>query len=212
MNLYGLSESSGASICTPVDERYRFDLLLNGSIGVPLDNYQVMVVDQHRKQLNEGEVGELIIKGDCVCNGYIGLEEETKKTFKNGWLYTGDIAYIKEGYVYLMGRKKEMYIQGGYNVYPAEIESVLLKHPKISLAAVIGVPNEFYGEIGVAYIVPKEEITEEKIKKYCAEHIADYKIPKKIIFTETLPLTPVGKIEKAVLLKQYLESSKKKKQ
>jgi len=102
-----------------------------------------------------------------------------------------------------MGRKKEMYIQAGYNVYPAEIENVLLTHPKVYMVAVIGVKDEFYGEKGVAYVILKGEVSERELKEYCAKYIADYKIPKEFIFVSSLPLTPAGKIQKSELLKMY---------
>jgi fatty-acyl-CoA synthase len=202
MNLYGLTESSGACICSPLDDSFE-DIL--DSIGVPIGDYEVMIVDEKGQPLPDGEVGEIAIKGDCVCSGYIGLEEKTKESFRNGWLFTGDMAYKRGNRIYFMGRKKEMYIQAGFNVYPAEIENVLIKHPKVFMVAVIGVPDEFYGEKGVAYVVPKGEVSEEELKEYCARYLADYKVPKEFIFEETLPLTPAGKIQKSELLKMYME-------
>lgn len=202
MNLYGLTESSGACICSPLDDS--FDDMLD-SIGVPIGDYEVMIVDENGQPLPDGEVGEIAIKGDCVCNGYIGLEEKTRESFRNGWLFTGDMAYKRGNRVYFMGRKKEMYIQAGYNVYPAEIENVLIKHPKVFMVAVIGVPDDFYGEKGVAYVVPKGEVSQEELKEYCARYLADYKVPKEFIFEESLPLTPAGKIQKSELLRMYVE-------
>ncbi len=205
MNLYGLSESSGACICTPLNDD--FDDIVE-SIGKPIDEYEIMIADDSGNPVPDGEVGELAIKGGCVCDGYIGLEEKTKESFRDGWLFTGDMAYKKGDRVYFMGRKKEMYVQGGYNVYPAEIENVLIRHPKVFMVAVIGVPDDFYGEKGVAYIIPKGEVTETteaEIKEYCAKYLADYKVPKEIIFKKELPLTPAGKIQKSLLLKMYAE-------
>jgi fatty-acyl-CoA synthase len=212
MNLYGLSESSGACILSPLvdDVNELFDERGMPLLGTPIDDYEVRIVDDDGNPLPDGEVGEIAVKGDCVCNGYIGLEKETQDAFRDGWLFTGDLGYKKGNMVYFMGRKKEMYVQAGYNVYPAEIENVLLTHPKVFMAAVIGVKDEFYGEKGVAYIVPREEVSEKELKEYCAKYIADYKIPKEFIFTSTLPLTPVGKVQKSELLKKY-EMEKRKK-
>ncbi len=207
MNLYGLSESSGACICTPLDDD--FDDIVE-SIGKPIDEYETMIVDESGKPLPGGEVGELVIRGDCVCDGYMGLEEKTRESFRDGWLFTGDMAYKRGERVYFMGRKKEMYIQAGYNVYPAEIENVLIKHPKVYMVAVIGVPDDFYGEKGVAYIIPKGEVTEAEIKEYCSKYLADYKIPKEVILERELPLTPAGKIHKSLLLKRYMENMERK--
>jgi fatty-acyl-CoA synthase len=207
MNLYGLSESSGACICSPLEDDVGRLMDKRGMplLGIPLNEYEVRVVDDEGKPLPDGEVGEIAVKGDCVCNGYIGLEDKTREAFKDGWLLTGDLGYKRGNFVYFMGRKKEMYVQAGYNVYPAEIENVLLTHPKVYMVAVIGVKDEFYGEKGVAFVIPKGEVNEEELREYCAKYIADYKIPKKFVFTTSLPLTPAGKIQKSELLKMYEE-------
>jgi fatty-acyl-CoA synthase len=118
------------------------------------------------------------------------------------------MGYIDEkGYIVLMGRLKEMYIQGGFNVYPVEVENLISKHPKVAMVAGIGVPDPVLGEIGRYYIIPKpgEDLTEEEIKAYCKEHLADYKVPKQIVFREELPLTPVGKIMKSKLKEEISE-------
>jgi fatty-acyl-CoA synthase len=119
------------------------------------------------------------------------------------------MGYIDEdGYIILMGRKKEMYIQGGFNVYPVEVENLLNKHAKVAMAAGIGVPDSVMGEVGRYYIVPTpgQDVTDEELKAYCSEHLADYKVPKQIVFRESLPLTPVGKVMKAKLRENYLET------
>ncbi len=205
MTLYGLSESSGACILSPLvdDPSLLFDEKGMPLLGTPIDDYEVRIVDDEGNEVPEGEVGEIAVKGDCVCNGYVGLEEETAGAFRDGWLFTGDLGYRKGGYVYFMGRKKEMYVQGGYNVYPAEIENVLQKHPKVVMAAVIGVKDDFYGEKGVAYVIPAGDVSEKELKEYCSRYIADYKIPKEFVFVKSLPMTPAGKIQKSELLRRY---------
>lgn len=205
INLYGLSESSGACILSKLSDSIA---KVQESIGVPIGDFKVKIVDDKRKELPNGEVGELAIMGRCVAKGYLGLEKETNTVFsKDGWLYTGDIAYLNhEGYVVYKGRKKEMYIQGGYNIYPVEVENILMAHPKVDIAVGVGVPDAFLGEVGRYYIMPKTEeiITEEEIFTYCNQHLADYKVPRQVVFVKQLPQTPAGKIQKTVLKQLYL--------
>jgi len=205
VHLYGLSESSGACMLTYPTDRVDelFDETGMPAIGIPIDDYVVRIVDDNRRELPDGEVGEIAVKGDCVCNGYIGLEKETAETFIDCWLFTGDMGYKKGETVYFMGRKKEMFVQAGYNVYPAEVENVILSHPKVAMVAVVGVSDEFYGQKGVAFVVPSQDVSAEELKEYCSRYIADYKIPKEIIFVKSLPLTPVGKIQKSELIRKY---------
>ena len=209
MNLYGLSESSGALVLSPWESD--FDTTVR-SIGKPIADFQVKVMDQEGGQVPTGEVGELYFKGDAVVPGYFQMPEETAETFDaDGWLHTGDMGYVDEnGYITLMGRLKEMYIQGGFNVYPVEVENLISKHPKVAMVAGIGVPDPVMGEIGRYYIVPKpgENPTEDEIKAFCKEHTADYKVPKQIVFRPELPLTPVGKIMKSQLKAEYEKDGK----
>jgi acyl-CoA synthetase (AMP-forming)/AMP-acid ligase II len=204
MNLYGLSESSGALVLSPWKSTFEQNVR---SIGKPIDKFEVKVVDSEGKEVSTGETGELHFRGDAVCRGYFRMKEETAESFdKDGWLHTGDMGYLdEEGYIILMGRKKEMYIQGGFNVYPVEVENLITKHPKVSMAAGIGVSNPVLGEVGRYYIVPKpgESPTEEEIINYCREHLADYKVPRQVVFCESLPMTPVGKIMKAKLKEDF---------
>jgi acyl-CoA synthetase (AMP-forming)/AMP-acid ligase II len=209
INLYGLSESSGACILSRLSDSVA---KVQESIGVPIGDFKVKIVDDERKELPTGEVGEMAIKGRCTAKGYLGLEDETNLVFsQDGWLYTGDIAYLDhEGYVVYKGRKKEMYIQGGYNVYPVEVENILMAHPKVALAAGVGVPDAFLGEVGRYYIMPKagQAITEKEIILYCNQHLADYKVPSQVVFVNQFPQTPAGKIQKTILKQQYLVQEK----
>jgi acyl-CoA synthetase (AMP-forming)/AMP-acid ligase II len=204
MNLYGLSEASGALVLSPLDAG--FDDMVR-SIGKPIGDFKVKVVDSNGKEVPRGETGELHFKGDGVASGYFRMPEETEQTFdKDGWLHTGDMGYLDEnGYIILMGRLKEMYIQGGFNVYPVEVENLISKHPKVAMVAGIGVPDPVMGEIGRFYIVPKpgSDLSPDEITGFCREHLADYKIPRQIVFCTSLPLTPIGKIMKSSLRQEW---------
>jgi acyl-CoA synthetase (AMP-forming)/AMP-acid ligase II len=207
VNLYGLSETSGACVLSRLTDDIE---RVQKSIGVAIGDFQAKIVNQDQKAVPTGEIGELAIKGSCVAKGYYRLEEETKESFgSDGWLYTGDMAYMDEdGYLFYKGRKKEMFVQGGYNVYPVEVENILTKHPKVAMAAGFGVPDSFLGEIGRFYIVPQPgaDLTEEELTSYCRGNMADYKIPKQFIFVNEVPLTPAGKIQKSLLKEQYFET------
>jgi len=204
MNLYGLSESSGSVVMSPWESDFERNIK---SIGKTIGNFQAKTVDLEGKDLPTGETGELCFRGDAVIKGYFRMLRETGETFdKDEWIHTGDMACIDdEGYINLMGRKKEMYIQGGFNIYPVEVENLLSKHPEVLMVAGIGVPDTVLGEVGRYYIVPKPgtKPTEEEIKSYCRENLADYKVPRQIIFRKELPLTPLGKIMKSKLKEDY---------
>ena len=207
MNLYGLSESSGAVVMSPWGSDFHTTVR---SIGKPIGDFQVKAVDEDGNELPTGETGELCFQGGAVVSSYFRGVDESAYAFHGGWLKTGDMGYIDDqGYITLMGRKKEMYLQGGFNVYPVEVENLLTKHPKVMMAAGIGVPDSVLGEVGRYYIVPKpgSEPTEEEIIEYCKEHLADYKVPRQIEFRAELPLTPVGKIMKSLLKEEYEKGS-----
>jgi acyl-CoA synthetase (AMP-forming)/AMP-acid ligase II len=153
------------------------------------------------------EVGEIIVKGHTIFKGYWKLPEETKKVFRNGWFYTGDMAIInEEGYITIVDRKKDMIITGGENVFSIEVENILYSHSSVLEAAVIGIPDLEWGEIVKAFIVLKkdEHVTEAEIIKYCKGKIANYKIPKSIVILENLPKLGSGKISKKLLKKKYI--------
>ncbi len=155
---------------------------------------------------DEKEVGEIIVRGDSVTKGYWKLPEETEKAFKDGWLYTGDLAVMdSEGYVNIVDRKKDMIITGGENVYSTEVENVLYQHPKILEAAVFGIPHEKWGEAVHAAVVPKpgEILSEEEVIQHCKERLAHYKAPKGVTFLKELPRTGSGKIYKKGLRDQF---------
>ena len=208
---YGLTESSPVSHVNPLDDPKKNR---PGSIGIPVPDTDAKIVDLETgtKDLKPDEVGELVIKGPQVMQGYWNNPDETKMTLKGGWLYTGDIAKMdKDGYFYIVDRKKDMIDVSGLKVWPREVEEVLYEHPAVSEAAVVGVPDAYRGETVKAYVTLKPEyqgkVTQEDIIKFCKEKIATYKAPRLVEFRESLPKTLVGKILRRTL-KEELESKK----
>lgn len=204
-NGYGLSEVSGAITFTRVDED-SFERL-SRSVGKPNEGIEIRIKDGKGNDLPPGSEGEICIRGNAVMKGYYKMPEETALVMtEDGFFRTGDIGKIdEEGYLYILGRKKEMYIRGGENVYPPEVEEVLQKHPKVLFAAVIGVPDPVMGEEGKAFIVPQpgaDKPSEEELKSWCSERLAGYKVPKYIELRDSLPLTPLGKVMKKELYKE----------
>lgn len=192
---YGLTEASPVVSINPLKRRQKPD-----SIGLPLPSIEVKVVNKEERILSAHEVGELCVKGPNVMKEYYNSEEETKKALKDGWLHTGDLAKIDEaGFIYIMGRLKDMINVRGFNVYPKEIEDLLYKHPHIQEAAVVGVPHRRRGEVPVAFVVKKGDVREREIIEYLRANLASYKVPLKIIFKEILPKNPTGKILKREL-------------
>ena len=191
---YGLSETSPvASFNHPDRERKP------GSIGQPIDGVEMKVVDDDGNDVPQGEIGEIVIRGHNVMKGYWNREDATRESIKDGWFHTGDMARVDEdGYFFIVDRKKELIIRGGYNVYPREIEEVLYEHPAIQEAAVVGVPDESMGEeVGAAIVLKKgEELGEDEVKSYVKEQVASYKYPRKVWFVDDLPKGPTGKILK----------------
>jgi fatty-acyl-CoA synthase len=173
------------------------------SVGFPTFHCDVKIVDDENNEVEVGEAGELLLKGPHAFSGYWEEPEETAKVIESdGWVHTGDLVMRdEEGFYYIVGRKKDMYISGGENVFPTEIEEILFKHPKISEAAVIGVPDEKWGEVGKAFIVLRagQLMKEDDIRKYFDGKLARYKIPKYYEFREDLPKSAAGKILKREL-------------
>jgi len=200
MNLYGLSETSGAIVMTPWDATVSDRLQ---TIGRPIGDARVKVISPDTgADLAVGEIGELCFSGAGVISGYVGATSEASAAFLNGWLKTGDLGRVNDhGVIELKGRAKDMYIQGGFNVYPAEIEGHIARHPDVVMVAGIGVPDPVMGEIGRYYIVRRASsaLDEAQVRQWCASHLADYKVPRQIVFRDDLPLTPAGKIQKAAL-------------
>jgi fatty-acyl-CoA synthase len=180
-----------------------------GSVGKPVLHTDVRIVDREGNVLGPGEVGELCIRGGNVTTGYWNRPEATQEAFTGPatgsgqrWLHSGDAAqYDKEGFYYIVDRWKDMFISGGENVYPVEIENVLYQHAAVHMCAVVGVPDEKWGEVGVACVVlkPGQEASEEELMALMREHLARYKVPKRVTFMEALPLSGMGKILKREL-------------
>jgi long-chain acyl-CoA synthetase len=200
---YGLSEAPTATHCNPILGENR-----DGSIGLPLSGVDCRIVDleQGIRDLDMGEAGELIIRGPQVMAGYHQQPEETELTLREGWLFTGDVARMDaDGYFYLVDRKKDVIKVGGFQVWPKEIEVVLLKHPQVSEVAVAGVRDEEGAEVAKAWVVLKagEKITEDELRTFCARELTRYKIPRFFEFRESLPRTTVGKVLRRVLAEEH---------
>lgn len=200
---YGLTECSPSTHRNPYFWKRKI-----GSIGIPFQNTDCKIIGEDNVELPIGSIGELIIKGPQVMKGYWRNEEETRNVLKDGWLYTGDLAKQDEdGYFYIVGRKKEMIINGGFNVYPQEIENVLYEHPDIHECAVVGIPDIEKGEVVKAYLVAKEgrTIDLEDIKGFCYRNLTPYKVPEAFEVIDELPRNTVGKILKRVLIDKEIK-------
>ena len=199
---YGLTEV-GVNCFTMTDEE---SARVVGSVGKPIFHSRMRIVDGDGRDVARGETGELIIWGPHVCAGYWRNPEATAKSLRDGWFYTGDMARQNaEGFYYLAGRYKDMLISGGENVYAAEVETVFLEHPAVGEAALIGQPDEKWGEVGLMVVVthPGRTATEEELLAFCRERLARYKVPKRVIFADSLPYSPYGKVMKSELREKY---------
>ncbi|MFN4215468.1 long-chain-fatty-acid--CoA ligase [Exiguobacterium sp.] len=200
---YGLSEASPVTCFNPLHGERKA-----GSIGPSIVLVENKVVDELGEEVGVGEVGELIVRGPNVMKGYYKLPEETAMTLRDGWLYTGDLAKRDEdGYFYIVDRKKDMVIVGGYNVYPREVEEVLYQHPGIVEAAVIGVPDAEQGEAVKAYVVTRDDVTTDDIRAFAATKLAKYKQPTYIELIDELPRNTTGKILRTVLKSEAFQKS-----
>jgi long-chain acyl-CoA synthetase len=191
---YGLSETSPVASFNHLDREHK-----PGSIGTPINGVEMKVVDDDDNELPPGEVGEIVIRGHNVMKGYWNRPDATAEVMRGGWLHTGDMARVDEdGYFFIVDRKKDMIIRGGYNVYPREIEEVLYEHPAVLEAAVIGTPDPSMGEEVAAAVVlrPGAEASADEIRSFVKERVAAYKYPRQIWFTDELPKGPTGKILK----------------
>lgn len=215
---YGLTECSAFVTTTrPQDYAVHDSIKLKRrftSVGRPGPTLEVRIVDEKGIDVahNGVDVGELIVRGPSVTQGYWKQPEVTAATIREGWLYTGDLATMdEEGYIWIVGRKKDMIVSGGMNVYPEEVEDVLYTMPQVQEAAVVGRPDERWGESVTAIVVPKGSvsITEEEVVQYCRGRLASYKKPTKVIFVDKLPHTAAGKIKKVKLREQLAKGNLK---
>ncbi|MBI3929539.1 MAG: AMP-binding protein [Armatimonadetes bacterium] len=196
---YGLTEAGPNNFgVNPEEARKR-----PGTVGVPLPNVQIRLVREDGREADHGEVGELVVAGGHVMPGYWGRPHETGQVLQDGWLRTGDLARRDvDGYYYICGRSKEMFISGGENVFPAEVEGVLLSHPDVAEAAVVGVPHPKWGEIGRAYLVPTagRNLDPDEMLEYCRLRLGRYKVPKEVVVRDSLPKSAAGKVLKRLLV------------
>jgi long-chain acyl-CoA synthetase len=201
---YGLSESTCRSTFNPPNETRR-----PGSCGKPIGN-EMKVFDENDTQVPIGDLGEIVLRGENVFKGYFKNDAATRQAFRGGWFHTGDIGYTDaDGFFYIADRKSDMIIRGGENIYPREIDELLYTHPAIESAAVIGVPDELYGEAVAAFVVlkPGKAAGEAELINFCKQHLADYKCPKRVYFIESIPKGATGKLLKRELARIYSEQN-----
>lgn len=194
---YGLSETSPVATFNRVDR-----VTKPGSVGLPVWGVQVRVVDESDQDVPRGDLGEIVMRGHNVMKGYYRRPEATAEAFRNGWFHTGDIGrFDEDGYLFIVDRVKDMIIRGGFNIYPREIEEVMLTHPAVSLAAIVGIKDDQYGEEVKAFVVlkPGADVSEAELVAWAKETMADYKYPRSIEFRDTLPMNATGKILKTEL-------------
>jgi len=206
--MYGLTETTGAVTLLPPADHDPAGNRFMRSGGRPLNNAELRILDVNGAQLPSGAVGEIVVRSPQIMKGYWNLPEATAVTIVDGWLHTGDAGYVDDdGYVYVHDRVKDMIISGGENIYPAEVESAVYGHPAVADVAVIGVPDDRWGEAVKAIVVvkPSASATAEELIAYCRERIAHYKAPRSIDFVESLPRNPSGKLLKRVLRAPYWE-------
>lgn len=194
LDAYAMTETMLAAAVCPVNAPYK-----EGSVGIPLPDVEVRIVDADlgEQDLQPGEVGEIIIRAPQIMVGYWERPTETANMIRDGWVYTGDLGYMDEdGYLFIVDRKKDLIKPGGFQVWPREIEEIIASHPAVAEVSVAGVPDEYQGEVGKAWIVLRagEQVTADQIKAYCRERLAGYKVPKHIEFRDSLPKTMVGKV------------------
>jgi len=200
---YGLTEV-GPNCFTMTDEE---SVIKTGSVGKPIFHSQMRLVDEDGDDVQPGQTGELLIKGPHVCAGYWNNEEATASALRDGWFYTGDMArQDRDGFFYIAGRFKDMIISGGENIYAAEVEAAVVEHPAVTEAALIGLPDEKWGEVGLMVTVLEkgQAVTEDELRAFCRQRLARYKVPKQFVFSDALPYSPYGKVMKQQLKKQFV--------
>ncbi|GAH41363.1 unnamed protein product, partial [marine sediment metagenome] len=215
INAFGQTETASTittlgpedHIISGTEEEREKKLKRLSSIGKPMSDVEMRIIDEDGRELPVGQVGEIVARGPRVMTGYWKDEEKTEKTIdKDGWIHTGDMGYMDEdGYFYLAGRAMDMIIRGGENISPEEVEAVLRTHPKVEEAAVIGIPDEEWGEQPRAIVVLKqgETATAEEIIEHCRANLSSFKRPRSVVFIDELPRNPMGKVLKRVLQERY---------
>jgi acyl-CoA synthetase (AMP-forming)/AMP-acid ligase II len=200
---YGLTEATGiATMCRHDDDPET----IATTSGRAIPDVEVLVVDENTVEVPRGEPGEVVIRGYNIMRGFIHDPEATAEAIDaDGWLHTGDVGALDEnGYLSITDRLKDMYISGGFNVYPAEVEQALARLDGVAEAAVVGVPDERLGEVGVARVVPNAELDTDTVLAFCRERLANYKIPRRVEFRDSLPRNPSGKVLKTTLREELI--------
>jgi long-chain acyl-CoA synthetase len=200
---YGLTESAALISTNPTGA------VRSGSVGRPVPGTDVEIRDGDGRALPPGEAGEVCARSPGIMQGYWRAPEATSEALEDGWLRTGDIGYLDaEGYLYIVDRKKDLIIRGGFNVYPRDVEDALVQHPAVQMAAVVGRPSERHGEEVVAFVslAADAEITGDDLVAWAREHIGGYKYPREVRLVEAIPLTPVGKIDRKAVRARVAET------
>jgi acyl-CoA synthetase (AMP-forming)/AMP-acid ligase II len=212
-NCLGLTEVSGLITYTAPGDSLE---TLNLTVGKVAPEFELKLVDELRREVPRGQIGEIAYRGTSVIKEYFKLPEATKAAFDDdGWFYSGDLGMFDENdNLRMVGRSKEMYITNGENIYPAEVEDAIMRFPEVMMCACVAVPHEIAGEIGRAYIVPLpgNEINVDDLKEFLKEYLASYKIPREYVFRDMLPMTMLGKIEKKILRQEVEAEMQAKKQ
>src|SRR5436305_4609815 len=201
---YGLTETAALISTNPVGREKP------GSVGLPVPETEVRIIDEEGRELPTGRVGEICCRSPGVMRGYWHSPEATDEALRDGWLHTGDLGYLdEEGYLFIVDRKKDLIIRGGFNVYPRDVEDALLEHPAIERAGVIGRPDEISGEEVVAFVSlrPGAQVSAEELVQWSRERIGGYKYPREVHVIEAVPLTGVGKVDRKALRGQLAVSS-----
>jgi long-chain acyl-CoA synthetase len=204
--LYGLTETTGAVTYLPPEDHGEHAIARLKSCGKPMSGVEIRVVDALGNDVAIGQVGEIVCRSPQVMLGYWNEPEATNRSIRDGWFYTGDAGYLdQDGYVYIYDRVKDMIISGGENIYPAEVESALFGHPAVADVAVIGVPDDKWGEAARAIVVKKPgvDVKPEELIDFARQRIAGYKVPRSVDFVDALPRNAAGKILKRELRKPY---------
>lgn len=198
---YGITETSPLISLTRYEDS---DTKRAESVGLPLPGIEAKIVNDQRQSVPTGDIGEIAIRGNTM-KGYYKMPEATSEVLdRDGWYYSGDLGKMdQEGYLYITGRKKDMIVVGGFNVYPRELEEVLVTHPGVKNAAVVGVPDTRLGETIKAYLIVEGKVTAEEIRKFCRRQMANYKVPTYVAFVDTFPMTASGKVQKYKLREQH---------
>jgi len=202
--IYGMTENGGVATANRLSDRYH-----PGSAGRPYKGVELKIVDDDDREVPTGERGEVVTRGPTTMKGYHNRPEATAEVMRGGWLHTGDIGYLDEdGFLYLVDRKKDMIIKGGENIYPAELEDVLYRHPKVAEAAVVGVPDPVHGEAVAAVVVARtgEQLSEQEVIDFMAKTVTRFKLPSFVLFRDSLPKVGVGKILRRELREEAAKS------